>query len=156
MLNPGTIHNDGDRLEWPRILIVAPKRYLLDADYVIDWTATGHPRQRLIVPAGFECDGASVPAILEWYLGREKILPAAVPHDWHYAFAGRIPPESHLQMAEDGSWIPANHLWTRDEADRFFARNLKFCEIRNGQRRDAYRAVRLAGWIAWRRAERKG
>ena len=126
------------------------------SDYVIEWEATGFPRQRLVVPAGFECDGASVPAVLEWYLGRETILPAAVPHDWQYAHAGRMPAGSHLYEHDAGGWVDAAYLWSRKDSDRFFARNLRFCAISDGRRRNAYRAVRLIGWRAWRAAERRG
>jgi hypothetical protein len=155
MLGSGTHRSNGDTLQWPDLRIAGPRRYVLLADYAIEWQATGFPRQRLIVPEGFECDGASVPALLEWYLGREKILPAAVPHDWQYSYAGRIPASSHLYMTEAGEWAQANHVWTRDDSDRFFARNLRFCDIRDHQRRNAYRAVRVGGWLAWRRSERR-
>jgi hypothetical protein len=155
MLKPGTLRHAADTLEWPDVRLAGPRRLVLAADYVVEWEAAGFPRQRLIVPRDFECDGASIPAPLEWYLGRDLILPAAVPHDWQYAFAGMIPAESHLVLTADGAWVPAGHIWTRDESDRFFARNLKFCELRSDQRRNAYRAVRVAGWIPWRRALRR-
>jgi hypothetical protein len=150
----GLIEAAGDRLDWPEIAIVAPRRYRLLADFCVEWEKEGFPRQRLIVPAGFECDGASVPAIVEWYLGREKILPAAVPHDWQYAHAGRLPAETHLYL-DDGQWKPATYTWSRKEADRFFGRNLRFCDIRSDQRRNAYRAVRLFGWIPWQTAKKR-
>lgn len=155
MLGPGRLHENGDVLHWPDVRLAGPGRLVLLSDYVVEWQAEGHPRQRLIVPAGFQCDGASVPAPLEWYLGREKILPAGVAHDWQYHHAGRIPPATHLRLTPDGAWTRADHVWTRDESDRFFARNLRFCDIRDHQRRNAYRAVRLAGWIPWQRALRR-
>jgi hypothetical protein len=156
MKTAGILHLDADRLEWPEVRLVAPRRYELAADYRIEWEVAHFPRQRLIVPSRFVCDGASVPSALEWYLGREKILPAAVAHDWQYAFAGRIPDESHLyQDPADGLWKPAGFLWSRQECDRFFARNLRFCGIRNDQRRNAYRAVRLFGGVHWARAARR-
>jgi len=149
-----TLAGHGDLLRWPELRLVGPRRYALLADYTVEWEADGYPRQRLVVPSGFECDGASVPAVLEWYLGRERILPAAVPHDWQYAHAGGLPPDSHLKRLDDGAWVPAEHVWTRKEADRFFARNLRFCDIRDHQRRNAYRAVRIGGWVPWRAAVR--
>ena len=148
----GLVEAQDDRLEWPEVQIVAPRRYELLSEYRIEWTVSGLPRQCLTVPVGFVCDGASVPAFLEWYLGRERILPAAVPHEWQYAHTGNLPEDSHLYRDPDtGTWKPANHVWTREECDRFFARNLRFCcDIRNGQRRNAYRAIRWFGWMAWR------
>jgi hypothetical protein len=150
MMSPGTHHVGSDRLDWPDVRLIGPRRFQLRADYVVEWQAEGYPRQRLIVPEGFECDGASIPAFLEWYLGRDNILPAAVPHDWQYAYGGRIPAESHLYQEADGEWVQTHHVWTRKESDRFFARNLRFCDIRDDQRRNAYRAVRLVGWWHWR------
>jgi hypothetical protein len=154
VLQPATLTKRDDTLVWPDIRLVGPRRYRLGSAYVVEWEAGGFPRQRLTVPEGFECDGASVPALLEWYLGRERILPAAVPHDWQYAHAGRIPSSSHHYL-EAGQWVEANHVWTRRDSDRFFARNLRFCDIRDHQRRSAYRAVRVGGWIPWRQAERR-
>jgi hypothetical protein len=156
MLHASTLRTNGDVLLWPEIRIAAPKRYELLSDYVIEWEAGKFPRQRLVVPKGFICDAASIPNLLMWYLEREKILPAAVAHDWHYAFAGRIPRDSHFFLNAHGAWVPADHVWTREEADRFFARNLRFCNgISDGQRRNAYRAVRLSGWMPWRRASKR-
>ena len=155
MLAPGTLHQSSDTLEWPEVRLEGPRHLVLLSDYVVEWEADGFPRQRLIVPAGYEFDGASIPAVLEWYLGRDYILPAAVPHDWQYGFAGRIPADSHLYRDETGEWVEAGHAWSRKEADRFFARNLRFCDISDGQRRNAYRGVRIGGWIAWRKAKRR-
>jgi hypothetical protein len=150
ILEPGGYRERGDTLEWPDLRLAGPRKYVLLADYVIEWQAEGVPRQRLVVPEGFECDGASVPALLEWYLGRDRILPAAVPHDWQYRAGGRLPSGSHLVLTKEGEWREVDHLWTRKESDRFFARNLRFCDIRPDQRRNAYRAVRLFGIRAWK------
>lgn len=139
-----------DVLTWPRVEIVRPGWYRLLEEYVVEWQAEGVPRQRLSVPQGFECDGASVPAPLEWYLGRERILPAGVAHDFQYHYQGRTPIGSH-EALQDGVWTDQRYEWTRKESDRFFARNLRFCQISPGQRRNAYRAVRLAGRRPWRR-----
>jgi len=155
MLQPDILRQAADTLEWPEVRLAGPRRLVLAAEYVVEWEAAGFPRQRLIVPRDFECDGASIPAPLEWYLGRDLILPAAVPHDWQYAFAGVLPAESHLYLTPEGAWLPANYVWTRDESDRFFSRNLRFCAVRSDQRRNAYRAVRIGGWIAWQRARRR-
>lgn len=158
---PGSdvLENNPARLSWPEVQVIAPRRYRLQADFSIEWKSGFFPRQRLVVPAGFECDGASVPRVLEWYLGRENILPASLVHDWQYTYAGRLPWKTHFFLhPEEGHWEPIRYVWSRVEVDRFFARNLRHCpvcEIRRGQRRLAYRAVRLFGGIHWRRAEEK-
>jgi hypothetical protein len=140
---------NGDTLEWPRVELIAPRRIRLLQNFRVEWTADGFPRQALIIPAGFECDGGSVPAAAEWYLGRDNILPAAVPHDFQYYFQGKIPLESHLFWAHE-KWTPAYHIWSRDEVDRFFARNLQFCKgLSDKQRRRAYQAVHLFGGRSW-------
>jgi hypothetical protein len=144
----GTLRVGGDVLAWPRTEIIRPGWYRLLEDYVVEWQAEGFARQRLTVPAGFECDGASVPALLEWYLGRERILPAGVAHDFQYRYQGRTPLGSH-QALQDGVWTDQRFAWSRQESDRFFARNLQFCKIKDHQRRNAYRAVRLAGRRPW-------
>ncbi len=149
-MSPEMRYADKDSLEWPKVALIAPRKIKLLEEFVVEWVAEGFPRQRLVVPKGFVCDGASIPAMLEWYLGRDNILPAAVPHDWQYAFGGQIPKDSHLVQNSDGTWKEADFVWSRKESDRFFARNLKFCSIKNHQRRNAYRAVRIGGWFAWR------
>jgi hypothetical protein len=145
----------GDTLDWPNVRIVRPRWYRLEAEYALEWTARGWPRQRLVIPSGFECDMGSVPAIAEWYLGRELILPAALPHDFQYFHVGRHPPGSLFMLGLQG-WQEQSPdpPWSRDMTDRFFARNLRFCDIRDDQRALAYRAVALGGWHPWRQHAR--
>jgi hypothetical protein len=138
---------------WPSVSLVWPKprtwRYL--RDYSVEWAAEGFPRQRLITPAAFECDGASEPAVVDWYLGRELILRESGFHDLLYAYRGDLPPELHL-YDDGGVWRPTHYTWSRRDADRLFARLLAMNEwIREDQRRTAYRMVRLFGWRAWQR-----
>jgi hypothetical protein len=148
-----------DTLDWPLAVKTGERSYMLMNDFVIEWQAEGFPRQMLIVPAGFEYDGASVPRIVEWYVGRDALFAAATAHDWHYAHAGVLPEGSHLYQTANGQWLDTLYKWTRLEADRFFARNLRFPlpdgrRIRGDQRRNAYRAVRLGGAAPWARAQR--
>jgi hypothetical protein len=138
-------------LTMPRIEILAPRRIRLLEPYTYVWEVEGFPRQRLIVPAGFICDGASVPKALHWYLGWDEMLPAAIPHDYLYAYSGEIPVGSHHYLDEVWEWLPANHRWTRDEADRLFGRLLSYCPIPPRKRGVAYRAVRIGGGAAWRK-----
>ena len=141
---------------WPNVSLVwpRPRTWRLLRDYSVEWTAEGSPRQRLTVPAAFECDGASVPSVVEAYLGRELVLREALFHDWIYAHRGEVPAASHLYLDEcSGEWRPTGFAWSRRDADRLFARLLESNTFVRGdhRRRNAYRMVRLFGWLAWRR-----
>lgn len=143
---------DAYSASWPDVSLVWPRprtwRYL--RDYSVEWTAKGFPRQRLTVPAAFECDGASEPAIVEFYLGRELILRESGFHDLLYAWRGDLLPELHLYLDTDGVWRPTHFAWSRHDADRLFIRLLAMnVWTREDQRRTAYRMVRAFGWRAW-------
>ena len=142
---------EGDTVHWPPTELLGPRQVRLLEDLNVEWEAEGYPRQLFTVPAGFICDGASVPKILHWYLGWSDILFAAFPHDFVYGYSGRVPSANHLYWHEGGNWREAGHEWTRDEADRFFARTLRFCGVAGHQRRNAYRAVKHFGGSAWRK-----
>jgi hypothetical protein len=143
-----------DRLFWPDVSLVSPhpRTWRLNEQWSFEWTAAGHPRQRLEIPPGFEFNGASVSHFLEWYLPREWILSEALPHDYGYRYRGKLPMGSHWYLdAESGLWLAANHAWTRRELDQLFGRMLRLNPlVRADQRRAAYRVVRAFGWWAWR------
>jgi hypothetical protein len=65
----------------PRVEPLGGNRYRLVEDYVYAWKKEG-VHAMLIVPAGFECDLASVPRILSWYISPFDLGSAVVPHDW--------------------------------------------------------------------------
>jgi hypothetical protein len=117
------------------------------------WELPGRPPQRLTVPRDFEVDGASVPRFL-WTL--TGITPdglhraAALAHDSLYRYAGHLPAGAHQIHLTDG-WADSGHLWTREEADRLFARILRECGVGRTRRRLMYLGVRLGGWRSWRR-----
>jgi hypothetical protein len=148
--------SNGDVLDWPNVRLVRPRWHELQEPYAVEWTPEpGRRRLKLVIEAGYQWDGASIPAIAEWYLGRDLILPASLPHDFQYDHRGRHPPGS-LFVEFGHTWVDTYtfggpRVWTRDMADRFFARNLKFClGLRDHQRRNAYRMVRAFGWWYWR------
>jgi len=88
---------------------------------------TGEP---VAVPKGFETDFASIPrifwAVLSPYGRHGK---SAVIHDWCYK----------------------KHLFTRLVCDRIFLEAMKVLGVRRWKYRVMYRAVRMFGWIAWRK-----
>jgi len=152
----GYIVEDGESvLHWPRTEILSPRvgkprRILLLDDFSYEWEAEGK-HQKIVIRAGQESDGASVPKALHWYIGWTELLPAAVPHDELYANGGFLEHGQHL-LRTGGEFSPISYIWTREEADRLFARMLDLCTtLTRTQRRHAYRAVRLFGGGSWKR-----
>lgn len=142
---------DTDRPLWRRLLqIREPVVYELVEDYEFvariwgNWT-------HMWLPAGFRSDLASTPA-LTWLLGFRPDGPMMIPslyHDWYYRH-GSI--EARVGMAyEPGRWTRPFGFNTRRGGDRLF---LQVAERATGLRlppRIAWLALRLFGWIAWRR-----
>ena len=86
------------------------------------------------IPAGFECDGASIPRAFWRIIGP--------PMDCHY-----------IEEAIRHDWLYRSQVVSRKVADRAFFvwLNKKGLRIR---RYLIYAAVRLFGWIAWRNREK--
>lgn len=121
--------------------------YLLEADYVYPWVEAGMAR-RIVVPAGFLYDAASVPRIAWSASGLTPagpILAAATVHDFFYAYDGKLPEGAYQGMVA-GVWTPVFRAWTRAEADAKFAEILKRTDLYAGwQVTAAYLAVRVGG-----------
>ena len=141
----------------PEVKILGDRLYQLTRDYPVIWT---HENQwhKITVPAGFVCDGNSVPWFArplipgDWTLGIEAVLA----HDFIYARKGRLHEREHLVEAKKGIWIDPLHIgagfrraWSRRDADRLFARLMRESGVLRWRRRAAYRAVRLAVWHGW-------
>jgi len=133
----------------PRVEPLGGNRYRLVESYQYDWTKEGIG-YRIIVPAAFECDLASVPRFLWLWVSPFDLGSAVIPHDWIYAHGGLLPYGSHLQQA--GERISdVGRPWKRSEADRLFGRMLREARIPPLRRRRAFRAVRLlkrGSWLA--------
>lgn len=100
--------------------------YALACDYV--FRAIG---RIFVVPAGFEFDGASIPPLLWPVIGSPfdpAFMQPALLHDWLYS----------------------SHLVTRREADVAFREQLVVNGVTDFRADLMFRAVRLAGWAAWR------
>lgn len=135
-------------IPYPQIVPLGGNRYRLALDYIYEWAAEGG-EYRLVVPAGFECDLASVPRLLWFYISPFDLGPAAVPHDWIYAHGGHLPHGSQLHRVL-GVWVETHEPWTRHNCDRLFARMMREAGVSKTKRRNAYRAVRWFGRGAWR------
>ena len=88
---------------------------------------------RLVVPAGFTTDLASIPQALQAVIGKwERHAPAAVLHDWLYA----------------------RQITSRRQADWLFASALHAAGVPVWKRAAMWMAVRAGGGRAWRRSRR--
>jgi len=127
--------------------------YLLKHNFIYQWKVYGQ-NYKLIIPAGFDFDLASVPQVLWTPTG---ISPdrlrwtAPLIHDFLYEYRGNLPKGSYKIWDRNiGGWVDSKDIWTRKEADKMFCRLMREDGISRFKRRMAYRAVRLGGWYAWK------
>ena len=117
--------------------------------------------ERVVIPAGFMTDFASIPRAL-W-----PVLPptgpygkAAVVHDWLYQVreVRRMPTIDVI----DDQGKPAGRivmptgarLVNRAEADAVFNEAMEVLTVRRTQRWTLYSGVRVGGWVTWNRYRR--
>ena len=87
---------------------------------------------RIDVPAGFICDGASIPRVLWWFTPPDGLhRSGSVAHDLLYALLGKL----------------ANRVLSREEADFVFLCLLNLYSTPHAK--VMWRAVRCFGWSAW-------
>ena len=149
------------RLTQPLIIPVAKQRFRTVQEYHYYYERDGWPFQ-LIVPVGFEFDGATVN---RWLWSISNITPsglinaAALLHDFIYHYEGKLPVGSHLSfnglkqpsLADPENWTPCvGRPWRRADADRLFRKVMQQSGFGETDRDRAYWAVRLFGWIYWR------
>jgi len=115
----------------PRWRLVKPWRVRVPEDWRVEHD--GEPYLSMTVPAGFECDLASIPRIAYPFAAPHELsLSAAIAHDAHHAAA--ITPRL-----------------TRRQADRLFLRLMRHRRVVAWRRWPAFAAVRLFGGLAYRR-----
>jgi len=126
--------------------------YVLLEDFIYEWKKRGK-HQRIIIPAGFEFDLASVPRIFWTPTG---ISPdrlrwtAPLIHDFLYEHKGNLPQGSYQIWDDDlNGFVNSKDIWTRKNSDKMFCRLMREDGIGKFKRRMAYRAVRIGGWYAW-------
>lgn len=145
-----------ERLPQPSLIPVSDSgdgRYVLEKEYCYRWQAAGGI-WLLRIPAGFPCDGASVPwaGTVLTGIGRDGLHRAgALVHDFLYRHGGRPPEGSFYKFnfyAAD--WRSCAAPWTREQADKLFANMLGQAGVSPRRRRLMYLAVRLFGWRSWK------
>lgn len=117
--------------------------YRLYAEYTYTPDEGAFDGFTLIIPEGFEYDGASIPKIFWSLLGMGKDgmhRAAALVHDWLYIHKGEI-------VSSDGQLLP----YTRKDADDLFFAMLKDASIVSWKAWVMYKAVRIAGQTVWKK-----
>ena len=136
-------------LSHPRLILLDDwHTFELLEPWVYRWVYNGKVRQ-LIVPAGTVTDLASVPRLLRWWIEPGDLRQASIAHDLIYRYAGWVP-GAYYTIAG----VPCEERWARKDADLLFARIMRESGVGVGARRNAYRGVRLGGWLPWCRYER--
>lgn len=102
-------------LEW-----VKGREFVLVLDYAFEW-GPANARRRLLVPAGYNYDKASVPRFL-WGIARPDgpWEGAALFHDRLYQFKGKLP-KGEYQVKVNGAWLDDPAPWRRSQADELLA-----------------------------------
>lgn len=103
---------------------------------------------RLVVPAHFTHDFASVPRLLWALISPLDLGLASIFHDWLYRNGGRVATLRWLQ--ESDTWEEVRTPWTRVQTDELFARMMREQGVVKWRRRAAYVAVQIAGGAHWR------
>lgn len=139
---PWRVRDAAPPLASPRLsYLVREGVWRVDADYVVE--AGG---ARITVPAGWRFDLASVPRLLWWLIAPfELSLAAPLVHDFLYRRAG-IPPRAAVEPYR---------TFSRSEADRLFCRLMARQGVAGWRLVAASVAVRLGGFLAWRRGDRR-
>ena len=137
----------------PKIRVHGPEDFELLEDWTYEWDKEGYPLQRLIIFAGFRCDLASVPKQVHSIIGKLDLgLHPALTHDALYRCKGN-PDRSeflaHMGLV-DNVWVPAEHIWSRSEADHLFGRHMREAGVPGWKRKLAYLAVRIFGRGRWK------
>lgn len=127
--------------------------YILLRDWVVVWQLEDGSFHKLVVPAGFVTDCASIPWIFQGpglrMLPDGNIRPAAVAHDLLYQLQRDI-----VNVPAVFKWNENCYEWERDQRapskaddDKFFAKIMKAYGTRLSSL--AYWGVRLGGYMAY-------
>ena len=135
-----------------------------------DWVFKLDECPPIIIPAGFECDFASVPRLLWPIASPMGILRyGSIPHDFGYQHGYLLTPNPNLFLplpkAQDlinqseGSFEKNVPVYIGESRKFFDDVFLKLTVNVTGARRralGAYAMVRLCGWWAWRKYRKVG
>lgn len=146
------------RITQPDIRPVAKGVYRLYQEYSYTTVFDKSVAVTIVVKAGFECDGASVPRWL-WSLSgitpNGIIIAAAVIHDAIYSVKGKLNKFNrwieHYVLDAEGVYHRDHFEINRKQADTIFLEIMELSGIGKTNRLRAYWAVRLFGWYVWKK-----
>ncbi len=134
------------------------KEYSLWEPYTHTWIYTNKKTGKkttyqLTVHKYFITDGASIPR-WTWSIGGLTpdglYRPAALIHDFLYAYRGGPPGELFLKFNEETkAWEEARLPFLREECDELFLQLMLEAGVDNGTAQKMFKAVRMFGWMAW-------
>lgn len=130
--------------------------YMLMQDFTLVWLHEGS-YYRMVIPAGFVTDIASVPIVLQLPPLRMRsdgpIRVAALAHDLGYQFQGDFDdtPAISRWIPAMGRWVTFRLKWPKSAVDKMFAKIMKAYRTPLGHL--AYLGVRWGGHIAWHRKD---
>lgn len=139
------------QIEQPLIVPISKDRFKLTADYYFRWSSE-KGNHVLVIPAGFESDGASIPRPLWSLVGMYPdglIRAAALVHDFIYQHGGYIPMNNHQLSKSKFIWNSCRLVVTRKQADQLFRHIMELSGIKSWRCTLAYHAVRLFGRGNW-------
>lgn len=111
--------------------------YKLHEDFDLNFEDSRGEKHRIHIPAGFVCDGSSIPRVLWTLIGLHKDGKNREPslvHDWLYMHQGRIP----------------ERQYTRDEADRLYFDMLEAYGVPHTTAKRSFKGVQWFGSKHWR------
>jgi hypothetical protein len=127
------------------------RSFRLDEPAVYTWrTATDENKPevyRLVVPALFAHDFASVPRLLWVLISPFDLGIATIFHDWLYVNEGEV--ETLAWDGEKSTWNVLTDAWSRFDSDRLLARIMREQNVAKWRRRAAFRGVRWRGKKHW-------
>jgi len=116
----------------PLVVEVMPsgKRFKLHFSFIYIWKYK-RIKVKVVVPAGFETDFASIPQPFHWFISKlGRYNKAAVIHDFIYQ---------------------QGHSISRKMADQCFRDGMVDLGVDKWKRTLMYWGVRFGGWMAWRK-----
>lgn len=138
--------------ELPAFKPIGGKWWRLDGSYSIWFTYKGK-RYRLTLPEGFVTDFASIPKLVWSILAPwdYQYTPACLPHDLGYELAGSLTVWWHNGV----TWTPKRLELTRRAVDDLMYWGMVARGTPKWKVNAIYSAVRMGGWLAWRRSKKR-